>query len=533
MGRGRGAPVHLRTLRIENLKLIRALSLDFLTKDGKPRQWTVLVGENGVCKTSILQAIAMAASGVERANTLADVRSYPDRRSKKSTHIEATFGFSLRYHGPRNYPLSDAAKSKPVDPPQLHSWLATSPGYDVLRGGSSYIGAGYDPGERGLRKFGELIQSKRRDRPLSPNEIRRLLGTLTPREEMIVRMRFGIGDPPDAPLREVGDRGIAAFAPDPLSEARARSLAHWFVAGYGVGRALPSPTVSSKRISGARDRVESLFNSSKQIIGTAFAELLPAKKAAVFVDLLNRVFVDKQILPRVKSVHLQGRKATRSAERLLEAHRFAMRFGESRAVSIPTVWMSQGYQAAAAWIADMIGHICWEARKWPPTVPLDEMEGLCLIDEIDLHLHPRWQAEFIEHLSNAFPRMQFIATTHSPMILPGLDETQIIRLELTDDGYVQRTEQGAAPKLMTGSELYREYFGVDRLHPLKLDQALFRYANLAGDKNRSDAEEHEMQRLLIELRQSGVEPGFEPKPRTTPRTAPKKPTSRKRRKPKA
>ncbi len=49
--------------------------------------------------------------------------------------------------------------------------------------------------------------------------------------------------------------------------------------------------------------------------------------------------------------------------------------------------------------------------------PLQEAQAIVLIDEIDLHLHPKWQRQIVHNLSNAFPRCQFIATTHSPQVI--------------------------------------------------------------------------------------------------------------------
>jgi len=48
--------------------------------------------------------------------------------------------------------------------------------------------------------------------------------------------------------------------------------------------------------------------------------------------------------------------------------------------------------------------------------PLAE-PAVVLIDEIDLHLHPKWQRELIDYLTNLFPNTQFIVTTHSPLIV--------------------------------------------------------------------------------------------------------------------
>jgi predicted ATP-binding protein involved in virulence len=50
--------------------------------------------------------------------------------------------------------------------------------------------------------------------------------------------------------------------------------------------------------------------------------------------------------------------------------------------------------------------------------------GVVLIDEIDLHLHPNWQHEVVGNLRKAFPKVQFFITTHSPIILQGLNPKQ-------------------------------------------------------------------------------------------------------------
>lgn len=60
--------------------------------------------------------------------------------------------------------------------------------------------------------------------------------------------------------------------------------------------------------------------------------------------------------------------------------------------------------------------------------PLAEGQAVVLIDEIDLHLHPKWQREIIHNLEATFPRCQFIATTHSPQVIGEVppDRIQII-----------------------------------------------------------------------------------------------------------
>lgn len=55
-----------------------------------------------------------------------------------------------------------------------------------------------------------------------------------------------------------------------------------------------------------------------------------------------------------------------------------------------------------------------------------EKEGIVLIDEIELHLHPKWQRKIIPALKSVFPNVQFITTTHSPQILSSLSDKEVI-----------------------------------------------------------------------------------------------------------
>jgi predicted ATP-binding protein involved in virulence len=65
--------------------------------------------------------------------------------------------------------------------------------------------------------------------------------------------------------------------------------------------------------------------------------------------------------------------------------------------------------------------------------PAAEAEAVVLIDEIDLHLHPKWQRQIVHNLRAAFPRCQFIATTHSPQVI---GEVEHDRIQIIADGQV-------------------------------------------------------------------------------------------------
>lgn len=63
------------------------------------------------------------------------------------------------------------------------------------------------------------------------------------------------------------------------------------------------------------------------------------------------------------------------------------------------------------------GEIAWRLTELNPQGNAAEGGGIVLIDEIELHLHPQWQLTVIESLRRTFPHLQFIITTHSPLVL--------------------------------------------------------------------------------------------------------------------
>ncbi len=88
-----------------------------------------------------------------------------------------------------------------------------------------------------------------------------------------------------------------------------------------------------------------------------------------------------------------------------------------------------------------------------------EGEGIVLIDEIDLHLHPQWQKAILNALVNTFPNLQFIVTTHSPYVVThlDLDDTQAQVYSIEADKVVPIESKGR--DLSTASF---EVFGVER-----------------------------------------------------------------------
>jgi hypothetical protein len=449
--------VYLTNLKIERLKLLEEFSLRFVDDDGAPRMWTVLVGENGRCKTSILRAIALAASGAARGNELADLASLPDRRVAEDLRIQATF--DLDPHPKRTFPGAG-----PHTPTGLFSELTMPNGLTSMRGSSHYLFGG----ER-----------------------------LIPHTGRILGQSSTVVAPTSTPLDDV------------LFEIRGGNLPLWLVAGYGTTRVLPAAgAVSMERLSNpSTTRLASLFDRG-MLIGTGFADLLESPRA--FSRLLRSVLIgDGGVLPsEALDLELRGRGGIRSSKDLIEGSRFRLRSGTGE-MSIPATWLSQGYQSTIAWIADLIGHLVLELGT-DTDVPLSEVQGLVLIDEIDLHLHPRWQARLITSLKAALPRVQFVVTTHSPMVLPALRREEVVLLDIDEDGSVVPREPENSPMLQSGTEIYRDFFGMVGPEPAGLWVERQRYSFLVGNPRRTDEEQAEMERIRDRLRALDLDPGWEP-----------------------
>ena len=82
---------------------------------------------------------------------------------------------------------------------------------------------------------------------------------------------------------------------------------------------------------------------------------------------------------------------------------------------IPVNHLSDGVKSMLAMIAD----IAYRCTKLNPHLVSSHQEtnGIILIDEIDMHLHPKWQQTVLQELQLTFPKIQFIVTTHSPQVL--------------------------------------------------------------------------------------------------------------------
>jgi len=421
--------MYLRHLHVQNVKLLRDVKIDFVRADGRPRMWTVFVGENRSCKTTLLQTIAAAMSGRDQAIHLTTnvVSSWPDlRRPDALLSIDAEI--ELRDEGP---------------PANYRTHLHLEPNRTVFEGSA------------------QLINERDRDIDLDT-------------------WPFGGEDE--------------------------------LVAGYGIRRMLDDIGTAARRRTKnpSLDRLKPLFGEG--VIGTGFIELLGDPLGDSFARILRSVLVDGGLLPHITSLELRGRGDIRSTKDLVNAQLFEMDILDDHGgrIRVPAAWLSQGYQSTIAWLADVVGQILLEAEE---PVEAADMEGCVLVDEIDMYLHPTWQLRLIPALKQVFPKLQFVATTHSPMILPALAADEVWLLSHDAAGSVIAAPARHAPALLTGTELLETFFEIHKLYPSELGEKASQYGRLATDPTRTPEEDSRMRSLRQELASAGVEFDWEPVPR--------------------
>lgn len=124
--------------------------------------------------------------------------------------------------------------------------------------------------------------------------------------------------------------------------------------------------------------------------------------------------------------------------------------------------LASGYKS----IISMVGDIMIRLSKHQEEVKdLKKLAGIVLIDEIDLHLHPKWQKAMVEKLTELFPRIQFIASTHSPIPILGAPKNTVIINVQREEGKGITAEKSTTDfsRLMPNSLLSSPIFNFEEL----------------------------------------------------------------------
>lgn len=164
--------------------------------------------------------------------------------------------------------------------------------------------------------------------------------------------------------------------------------------------------------------------------------------------------------------------------------------------------LGDGYRSTITWILDLFG---WKllAEDFRPNF---ELEGIVIIDELEKHLHPKWQKQLIGLLSRQFPKLQFIVSTHSPLCVVGTtelsDEDCVITVSKQESEAVITSittpPRGRRVDQVLTSYLFQLYSTSDDI----IRRNIERYNVLFNTKDKSPEQTSEQAMLYTELNNS-------------------------------
>jgi predicted ATP-binding protein involved in virulence len=343
-------PAYFLSLEVGNVRSFGPKqTLDLSDGKGRPTQWTIILGDNGMGKTTLLQCIVA-------------LLPYPE------VYVMDTQGIDVEFVVPtaiRNKDLS--VNWKPYRQAEIISLSA-----------SFFVGS-------------KLTQLKRSI------------------EVGYTLLQFQPGFSNFQPIRydQIGE--INCF-------------------GYGASRRMGETSLSEKSddepfASLFSDSV-SLINAEEWLLQANYAALAAESEAAKERAKKRRdeiIEVLINLLPDVEDI------------------RFAQLTEKQQKpgveVKTPYGWvsikdLSLGYKTLIAWMVDFASRMF---DRYPESRnPLAE-PAVVLVDEIDLHLHPKWQRTLMGYLSERFPNTQFIATAHSPLVVQAATDANIVLLRREGD----------------------------------------------------------------------------------------------------
>ena len=415
-------PAYFLSLTLENVRCFGPeQTLDLTNDEGQPAQWTVLLGDNGTGKTTLLQVVA----GME-----------PVAKNLKGAQIDY---------------------------------------------GSRVVTKGFASG--GLEELLELGSH--------PSELS--ISCQIYHGSKLKDPDFGKGSQNSFWL-ESGPRSSQFHSPDYQDPSALTGLCCF---GYGAGRKMAKRAPEEDDEVGTKslfDEEVELPNAEEWLLQTDYAAKSGKKKAKKRRGQIETVLAhsDSGILPDVDDLEFVDQEGDTSPPRV----EFRTPYGW---VTIDQ--LSLGYRTMIAWVVDLARRLF---ERYPESDnPLAE-PAVCLVDEIDLHLHPKWQRKIIDFLSERFPNTQFIVTAHSPLVVQAAQEANIALLKRVEnpdgDDYVEiHNDMEPVGNLRVDQILTSDLYGLESARPPHLDslleerQEILSQSELTeGDENRLDEIEEEV-----------------------------------------
>ncbi|WLI73387.1 AAA family ATPase [Halomonas alkalicola] len=158
--------------------------------------------------------------------------------------------------------------------------------------------------------------------------------------------------------------------------------------------------------------------------------------------------------------------------------------------------LSDGIRSVLA----MVGDIAYRSVKLNPQLGRkapQQASGVILIDEVDMHLHPFWQQRILQQLRKAFPRLQFVVTTHSPQVLSSVKQEHVRLLSQDESGQFIAATPVDTPYGRLSSDVLEAVMHVSPYPPVDEREDLRRLTRLVDQGAHDSAEARELMDKLI------------------------------------
>jgi predicted ATP-binding protein involved in virulence len=434
-------PIYFTSLELENVRCFGGRrELKLTDSSGNLTQWTLLLGENGVGKTTLLECLAWMrpVPVIFRESTT----QVDDETDEPPPLKKGLLGPALPNE--ENEVLEGLLRFGAGVELELNAKLSLDKGFVLINGGK---------------------KSRKGNKGKQINTSIRISYTKSGLLKAIKRER-----------RTRIEKTLGEF-PEPL-----------FIA-YGANRQLGWQNLSqsdlddpiASRLSGLTE----LYDAEEILNRLDHAA---AKKGYKGIENNRLEKVKKmliQILPEIQSIEVLPPKILDSAKPS------GVRF-KIFSADVPLSALSFGYKTTLAWVVDLAWRLF---RRYPKSSnPLAE-PAVVLIDEIDLHLHPLWQLTIMDDLSQIFPRVQFIATAHSPLMVQSAPNANIEVIQKKGDEIIIINEPHVVRSWRVDQILNSRLFGVPNSRDKDTEKLFEERKRLLDKASRSRVEEARLKQL--------------------------------------
>jgi energy-coupling factor transporter ATP-binding protein EcfA2 len=438
------SPIYFLSLEVEDVLCFKDRQvLDLSDGNGSPAQWTIILGNNGVGKTTLLRCLA----GME-------IKPFqPDSTSPLAP-----------------YPLLTA----PTTLESLALWQEVK----VLKEHKAKIKTSLHSFKKVPRKIGED----------SAHE-----GTPVVLEVDMESGRPSTGFPVSlVTLKEEIEAGSSQAVQEKITKLGLDLLRELICYGYGATRKMGETSLGEsfdeENSASLFSEKVSLINAEEWLLQTDYAFRSASGKIRDRLQKqLNQIIeILKRILPDVEEIRIAPADENMPRPRA----EFLTPYGWVRLSGL-----GLGYRTMIAWMVDLAVRLF---KRYPNSEdPLAE-PAIVLVDEIDLHLHPKWQRTIMTFLTDRFPNTQFIVTAHSPLVVQAAKNANIVLLRREGDRVIIDND----PEIVENwrvDQVLTSVFELPTARSAELEPSLLRREELLSKAQLSEDDEIELQELTVKI----------------------------------